>query len=160
MSTFFNLWATLICDSRAAAGCRLCKRRWILTDEKTDLSLSPFEKFHPIAQADGCGKKSSECGDTIEFFVNLKNDKVTDIRFQIKGCNNTLNAARAAATLVHGKPIKEAMRLSSPKEIDAEANLPKPSKHCANLASEALREALRSAVVGAREPWKKLYRKS
>jgi nitrogen fixation NifU-like protein len=131
----------------------------MLQDPKTNFPTSAFEKFHPETPADGRGKRSSDCGDTIEFFLNLKNDKVTDVRFQIKGCNNTLTAARAAATLVHGKHIKEAMRLSSFKEIDAEANLPEPNKHCANLASEAMKEALRSAVTSSLEPWKKLYRK-
>ena len=118
-----------------------------------------FEKAVPAKAVDGRGKRSSDCGDTIEFFLNLKNDKVTDLRFQIRGCNNTLAAAQAAATLVAGKDIKEAMRLAAPEEIDAEANLPEPNKHCANLASDALKEALRNAVINAREPWRKLYRK-
>jgi nitrogen fixation NifU-like protein len=118
-----------------------------------------FEKSFPTKAVDGRGKRSSDCGDTIEFFLNIKNDKVTDVRFQINGCNNTLAAARAAAELVHGKPIKEAMRMAAPQEIDAVAMLPEPNKHCANLASDALKDALRNAVVNSREPWRKLYRK-
>lgn len=118
-----------------------------------------YEKSFPTRAVDGRGKRSSDCGDTIEFFLNIKNDTVTDVRFQIRGCNNTLTAAQAAATLVAGKKVKEAMRVSAPEEIDAKAQLPEPNKHCANLASDALKEALRNAVVNSREPWRKLYRK-
>lgn len=118
-----------------------------------------YEKSFPARAVDGRGKRSTDCGDTIEFFLNIKNDTVTDVRFQIRGCNNTLTAAQAAATLVAGKHIKEAMRVSAPEEIDAEAKLPEPNKHCANLASDALKDALRNAVLNSREPWRKLYRK-
>jgi len=169
MSTFFMHCATLYGrlgaaaqDAQAAKGRNIVKSK--LNQEYIDKqTVNPsfaYEKSVPARAVDGRGRRSSDCGDTIEFFINIKNDTLTDVRFQIKGCNNTLTAAHAAATLVHGKPIKEAMRLSTPEEIDAAAKLPEPVKHCANLASDALKEALRNALVNSREPWRKLYRKS
>ncbi len=129
----------------------------------TDKSVNKrflYEKCFPAKKADGKGKRSSDCGDTIEFSINLKNDVIDDIVFQINGCTNTFEAAKAAASLVQKKHIKEAMQLSSPQAIDERAKLPEPNRHCADLASEALREALRNALINAREPWRKLYRKS
>jgi nitrogen fixation NifU-like protein len=108
---------------------------------------------------DGRGKEASDCGDSIEFFIQLNGDTVSDVKCRISGCTNTFVGARAAGTIVKGKTVQEAIKAATSENIDHLAMLPKESKHCAEMASEAVRAALKDAAVTSREPWRKLYKK-
>ena len=109
---------------------------------------------------DGYGKGVSDCGDTIEVFIILKGTEIANAGFQIYGCVNTLLAARAAAALIKNQTIAQASKLATPETIDqAAGGLPEHAKHCADLAAQAVEQALREAVISVREPWRKLYKK-
>jgi nitrogen fixation NifU-like protein len=117
---------------------------------KTGLSSTP----------DGRGREASDCGDSIELFIQLNGDTVSDVKCRISGCTNTFAGARAAGTIIKGKTVQEAIKAATPENIDRLAMLPEESKHCAEMASEAVRAALKDAVITSREPWRKLYKKN
>ncbi len=114
-----------------------------------------------LQRPDARAKKSGICGDTIEFFLSLDGDRVTDVGFKVVGCKNTLACAQATAMLVKGRNLAEAGSLASPKWIEELLEgLPDDSKHCLDHASGTMKQALESAVVRTRDPWRKLYRKT
>jgi nitrogen fixation protein NifU and related proteins len=108
---------------------------------------------------DGHGKQSSDCGDTMEVFLREKEGRIVKVGFNIHGCNFTLDCARAAGELVEGKTIKDARQAVTPEQIEKHlGGLPEHNRHCAEMASEVMIEALAEVVVHSQEPWKKLYR--
>ncbi|MCP4603967.1 MAG: iron-sulfur cluster assembly scaffold protein [Proteobacteria bacterium] len=113
-----------------------------------------------IKEPDGYGEKISECGDTIKLFLTIQQGVVKDVSYEVNGCTFTLACAHAVAQLARGKAVNEVARSTSPERIDElTGGLPEANKHCAEFASEAMAEALKDAVIGQRDSWRKLYRK-
>ncbi len=109
---------------------------------------------------DGYGKRTSDCGDSIELFLEIRDGVVKNARYEMNGCNFTLACARAVTALATGCDLSDVMKATTPGKIDeALGGLPEHNKHCAELASEAMSEAVTDAAVTSREPWRRLYRK-
>lgn len=119
----------------------------------------PFEKSERVSASDGHGRESSDCGDLIEFFVQLKDDTVAEVHCHVAGCTNVFVSARAAGTLVKNKSLREAIAVTTAQNIDDIAALPEQNRHCADMAADAMKKALFDAATSAREPWRRLYRK-
>jgi NifU-like protein involved in Fe-S cluster formation len=114
----------------------------------------------PTREPDGYGRSESDCGDTVEIFVVLDAGVVAEAGYRIQGCAFTLVCGRAAADIVRGKTIAEARRTTRPEHIEAAlGGLPEANRHCAELASNAVSEALVDAAANMQEPWKKHYRR-
>jgi len=113
----------------------------------------------PLTNPDGHGWSESECGDYIEILVRIDAGIVTAAGFHIQGCAFTVICGRAAAALIRDKTIADARRSTSPELIEsALGGLPDANRHCAELASNAVSEALIDAAANMSEPWKKPYR--
>jgi len=111
-----------------------------------------------IENADGYGKRTGECGDTVEMFITVsKNDIIDKIRFIIEGCLNTNACANTLVYLVQGKRINEAWNISPDHITDYLQTLPKHETHCAELACGAFYLALKNAQDHQLNPWKKNY---
>ncbi len=120
----------------------------------------PFQKNREIrTTADGHGKRASDCGDQMEFFITLEGETVGDVTCRVAGCTNTVASARAAGMLAKGKTVREALAAATPQNIEQLAGLPEQNRHCADMAAEAMKTALTDAVSSRREPWRRLYRK-
>ena len=128
-------------------------------DDKAVHRAIPYQKNTGPRTADGHGRRMSDCGDLIEFFIQISEDTVRDVTCHVSGCTNIFASARAAGMLVKGKIVKEAMKAATPDNIDQLAMLPEANKHCAEMAAEAMKAALTDAALSVREPWRKLYRK-
>lgn len=111
-----------------------------------------------VFQADGHGTKTGDCGDTVDFYLMVQNDKIRDISYSINGCINTNACANAIIDLVKGKKVEEAWEITPEKVADYLETLPEDHFHCAELAVGTLYLALADAKKTSREPWKKLYR--
>jgi nitrogen fixation NifU-like protein len=61
--------------------------------------------------------------------------------------------------LATGKSVGEANKISQQDVLNALGGLPEESQHCALLAANTLKAAVRDYLVLQKEPWKKLYRK-
>lgn len=114
--------------------------------------------FHgTLIQPDGYSKHTGECGDTVEFYLRIRNDIVEQVRFRINGCVNTNACANAVSLLITDKPLDYAWSIG-PEDIECYLGaLPPEEKHCAELAAGALYQALRSYHKIKRSPWKKVY---
>ena len=103
------------------------------------------------------GKKASACGDSIEFFLLIRNDRIETISYALNGCINTNACANAVIELADGKRVAEAFAIT-PLQVDALLeSLGKDHFHCAQLAVAALNAALMDAREKQRSPWKKIY---
>lgn len=110
-----------------------------------------------LAHADGHGKQTGECGDTVEFFLSIRKDHIERISYDINGCINTNACANAIIDLLTSKSLDEAWGLDPEDVADYLETLPQDHFHCAELAIGALYLALADAREKQKASWKKLY---
>jgi nitrogen fixation protein NifU and related proteins len=114
------------------------------------------EILHP----DGHAKVKGTCGDSMEIFINVKNDVITESTFTTDGCGATIACGSTAAEIAKGKNLTKVLGLINADQITKRlGGLPKEHLHCADLASEAMRRALADYLYHKNSSWKKHYRK-
>ena len=111
-----------------------------------------------IANPDGYAKKTGDCGDTIEFFLLVKDKMIARVGHRINGCRNTFACANTIAHLSEGHPVNHAWEITPEQVAAFLETLPPDHFHCAELAVGALYLALANLQETNRAPWKKLYR--
>ena len=137
----------------------------ILNDLRKVYSEKVIELFlHPknvgeINDADGYGKFTGPCGDTMEIYLKVKDNKIYDARFMTDGCGTTLACGSTVTSLSKGKSISEAMKTTSNDILNKLDGLPEESIHCSVLAETALKKAIRNYLAEGRDSWKRLYKK-
>jgi nitrogen fixation NifU-like protein len=115
------------------------------------------DRMEQLADPDGIGRHTGDCGDTVEMFLKLQGDTIAQVAFQVQGCMNTVASSNAVAELIEGKRIGDAWELTPEKVIEFLETLPKGHHHCAELAVGALYRALADARSKQQHPWKKMY---
>ncbi len=97
------------------------------------------ERVHTF---DGVGKKTRECGDTIEFYLMVKDGEIFSISYDIQGCLFSHACANTLIKLVENQTIQAARLISRENIIDYLKTLPKAEGHCADHAIAAFHLAL------------------
>ncbi|KPJ78772.1 MAG: nitrogen fixation protein NifU [Deltaproteobacteria bacterium SG8_13] len=111
-----------------------------------------------IAHPDGYGKHTGECGDTVEIFLSVRDNRIESVMFQMNGCLNTSACANAVAQLAEGCVVAEAWEIRPETVIETLQTLPSDHYHCAELVVGAFYRALADHNELQRRPWKKNYR--
>ncbi|MCK4686903.1 MAG: iron-sulfur cluster assembly scaffold protein [Candidatus Lokiarchaeota archaeon] len=82
------------------------------------------------------------CGDTMQFFLKIKNNKIEKANFITDGCGATVACGSQTTMLIEGRSLEFAENLKS-KDIEKALNgLPEDHKHCAELAKRTLRRLI------------------
>lgn len=99
--------------------------------------------FRKIENPDGYAKVKGPCGDTMEMFIKIKEEKISECAFQTDGCGTTLVCGSIATELAKDKSFIQALAsVSSGEILENLGGLPEADVHCAQLAAETLRRAL------------------
>jgi len=106
---------------------------------------------------DGYAKITGPCGDTVEIWIRVDNNCISDISFMTDGCINAIACCSAATELAKGKGLSNAQHINQENIITALEGLSEEDKHCALLASKTLKKAISNYLMVKREPWKKFY---
>lgn len=117
------------------------------------------DKHKSIENPDGYGKRQGSCGDTVEMFIRVRNERIRSVTFISNGCINTYACTNTVALLAEGKTINEAWAITPEQVASFLETLPEEDVHCAELATGALYLALVNYRENEFSPWKKLYRK-
>jgi len=117
--------------------------------------------FRNIENADGYASVKGPCGDTMEMFLKLSKENISECGFQTDGCGTTIVCGSVATELALNKSFTQALATVSTDKILRElGGLPESDVHCAQLAAETLRRALADYLYQKKAPWKKQYRRS
>jgi nitrogen fixation NifU-like protein len=116
------------------------------------------ERRERVVKPDGYGKRTGDCGDTVEFFLNTEKGRIRSVSYLTNGCLNTNACANTVAHLIEGGSIEAGWEITPEAVIAYLQTLPAESHHCAELAVGALYKALADLTEKTRQPWKKLYR--
>lgn len=133
------------------------KAREIYSEKVIELWLHP-RNLGKIENPQGFGKITGGCGDAIEIYLRIRNDKIIEAKFLTDGCAATLASGSMATELVLGKNIQEAFKINQEMILEKLDGLPEENEHCAYLASTSLKSALIDYLASKREPWKKAYK--
>ena len=111
-----------------------------------------------IPDADGFGHITGPCGDTMEIWLKVRDARITSASFWTDGCAPTIACGSMATQMLNGKNIPEAQRINQQDILQALGGLPEENEHCALLAVNTIKEAVKDYLHINREPWKKVYR--
>ncbi|TET81430.1 iron-sulfur cluster assembly scaffold protein [candidate division TA06 bacterium] len=94
----------------------------------------------------GYGRVTGSCGDTMEIFLRLDGDTVSDASFTTDGCGCGAVCASVACELAIGKELEEVADMTGEAILEILGGLPEDEVHCAFLAAETIQAALSDCV--------------
>jgi nitrogen fixation NifU-like protein len=98
-----------------------------------------------IADADGVGEVGNPvCGDMMTFYVKIKDNVLTDIKFKTFGCGAAIAVSSMVSEMAIGKTVDQALEISNADVAKELGGLPPNKLHCSNLGADALHAAIRN----------------
>jgi nitrogen fixation NifU-like protein len=82
------------------------------------------------------------CGDSMEFYLVIEDNKIIDIKYFTEGCVATKACAAMVAHLAYGNSIEKALAISAGDIIKRLKGLPDDHLHCSILAVSTLYRAI------------------
>ena len=128
------------------------------SDKVIDHFLNP-RNLGELEDANGFGKVTGPCGDTMQICLRVKDGRVTDATFMTDGCGTTIACGSMTTELAKGKAVTEALKITQDDILKSLDGLPESDIHCSLLAADTLKEALRDYLSFQKEPWKRAYRR-
>ncbi|MBU1177676.1 Fe-S cluster assembly scaffold protein NifU [Patescibacteria group bacterium] len=97
-----------------------------------------------IDDPDGVGEVGNlACGDLMKLYIKVKDDKISEIKFETMGCAAAIATSSMITDIAQGKTLKEAAKITNQVIADELDGLPQIKMHCSNLAAEALQKAIK-----------------
>jgi len=112
-----------------------------------------------MADADGFGRVTGPCGDTMEIWLRVRNGTVANATFWTDGCGTSIAAGSMVTELARGKGTAEALKITPDDVLKALGGLPEEGVHCALLGANTLKAAIRDYMAFEKEPWKRAYQR-
>ena len=96
-----------------------------------------------MEDADGIGAEGNPvCGDAMKIFIKVKDDVITDVKFQTFGCGAAIAVSSMVTEMAKGMTLDEALKITKSSLADALDGLPPQKTHCSNLGADALHKAI------------------
>ena len=94
--------------------------------------------------ADGIGEVgNAKCGDIMKMYLKIKDNVITDVKFETFGCGSAIASSSMATEMIKGKTIDEALAVTNKQVVEALGGLPAHKLHCSVLAEESIKSAVR-----------------
>jgi nitrogen fixation NifU-like protein len=111
------------------------------SDKMLTLAYEPLN-VGDMENPDGSAKIQNHCGDIMEIFLKLDQDKIINTKFLSNGCKATLACGSAVTELAKGLTVSQAAKITSQTIIGYLNGIPPAKSHCAQLAVKTLQKAL------------------
>ncbi len=132
--------------------------RKVYSETTIDHAMNP-RNLGDMEDADGFGRVTGPCGDTMQIWLKVKNGTIADATFVTDGCGTSIASGSMVTELAKEWSIPKAHRIAQQDVLSALGGLPEESVHCALLAANTLKEAIKDYLAMKKEPWKRTYRK-
>lgn len=119
--------------------------------------VSRTERYGQLDTPDGYGKRTGDCGDTIEMYLSVQGGQIRMVTFTVEGCGNTVACGNTVSMLMEGRSMTDAWQLTPENVADYLESLPSDHFHCAELAVGAFYRALTDYNQQQKEQWKAVY---
>lgn len=84
------------------------------------------------------------CGDQMKMFIQVQDDRITDVKWKTYGCASAIASTSALSELVKGKTLADALKVGPEEITEYLGGLPKHKFHCSVLGHEALAAAIKN----------------
>jgi nitrogen fixation protein NifU and related proteins len=92
---------------------------------------------------DAIGKiQNNMCGDLMEVYLKIKDDKIQNIKFRTLGCAAAIASSDVLCGLAKGKTLDEAKKITNQDIIKELKSLPSVKLHCSLLGEKTLKDAI------------------
>ncbi len=112
----------------------------------SDIVLEHFKNPHNVGEIenpDGYAEVgSSECGDTMEMFIKVDDNRITDIKYKTYGCCAAIASSSIATDMAKGRTLEEAETLTKADIVRELGGLPEKKYHCSLMVEDALKAAI------------------
>ncbi len=129
----------------------------VYSEKTIDHFLSP-RNLGEIPAPDGFGRITGPCGDAMEIYLKVRDGRVINASFRTDGCGTTIASGSMVTEMAKEKSVLEAQKITQQDILDALGGLPEDSLHCALLAANTLKEAIKDYLAFKNESWKRAYR--
>jgi len=136
----------------------MAEMKKVYSEKTIDHFLNP-RNLGEISTPDGFGRVAGPCGDTMEIYLKVRDGRVMDAFFWTDGCGPSIASGSVVTEMAKRMNVIEAQRISQHDVLAALGGLPEESEHCALLAADTLKEAIKDYLAFKNEPWKKAYRR-
>lgn len=89
----------------------------------------------------GHAKITGPCGDTMEFWLQVQDEKIKKVSFITDGCGPSIASGSMTTRLAEGKSLEEVKLINQQDVLKALDGLPEDHEHCALLATNTLKAA-------------------
>jgi nitrogen fixation NifU-like protein len=114
-------------------------------------SMNP-KNLGELEDANGFARVTGPCGDTMSIWLRINGASIINASFTTDGCGTTIASGSMVTEMVKGKSISEAQKITQPDVLDALDGLPQESEHCALLAANILKAAIKDYTAMKQEP--------
>ena len=128
----------------------------IYSEKTIDHFLKP-RNLGEMPSADGFAKITGSCGDSMEIYIKIRDDRVINASFWTDGCGCSIASGSMITEMAKRMNISDAQRISQHDILAALGGLPEESEHCALLAANTLKAAIKDYLSFKKEPWKRAY---
>jgi nitrogen fixation NifU-like protein len=136
----------------------MAEMKKVYSEKTIDHFLNP-RNLSEIPAPDGFGRVTGPCGDTMEICIKVSDGRVMNVSFWTDGCGPSIASGSMVTELAKRMNVSEAQRISQHDVLAALGGLPEESEHCALLAADTLKEAIKDYLTFKNEPWKRAYHK-
>jgi nitrogen fixation NifU-like protein len=113
-----------------------------MKDRKMNVEEAMKKYAGRLNDADASASVTGACGDTMEFYLNMGGDKISEVLFYADGCGYTAACGAVAAFYADGRALEEALFVSPGLILKTLGNVPADHRHCAILAATTLHKAI------------------
>jgi nitrogen fixation NifU-like protein len=114
--------------------------------------------FKKMERCDGHARITGPCGDSMEFFLRIRDGRIWEMSFLTDGCATSIASASMTVEMATGLSVNRADEIRQETILQQLGGLPAESEHCALLAANTFAAAINEHLKTAAQPWKRLYR--
>ena len=86
---------------------------------------------------------NASCGDIMKIFMKINDENIIeDVSFQTFGCAAAIATSSVATSMIKGKTVDEALKITNAQVVEELGGLPAQKLHCSVLAEEAIKAAI------------------
>jgi len=99
--------------------------------------------FGFIKNPDASISIKGSCNDTMRIDMQIKDNKITNIRFWTDGCGASIACGSMLTKIINGKTLQEAKDITSAQLLQVLNGLPDENQHCSILAINTLHACIK-----------------
>ena len=115
--------------------------RGVFSETVIEYAYNP-RNMGELSDADGVGKITGTCGDTVQIQIRVENGRISESRFITDGCGTSIACGSMLTEMITGMTIEAALMITSDDLLRSLGGLPEGNVHCTVLAVDTLHAAI------------------